>query len=108
MLIANGIASTLQPSVYDSIILLKGLSYLPDLKPNKFYNLYATDIMETQLDFISYQSTYHELNDLLHNTNNESYPLVDAPGKIAFWGWMPQVRQPFRGGHTAFLGGYPR
>jgi hypothetical protein len=35
VLIANAIASILQPSVYDSIILLKGLSYLPDLKPNK-------------------------------------------------------------------------
>lgn len=79
VLIANAVASILQPSVYDSIILLKGLSYLPDLKPNKFYNLYATDIMETRLDFLSYQSTYHELNDLLQATDNESYPLVDAP-----------------------------
>ena len=35
--------------------------------------------MQTHLDFLSYQSTYRELNDLLLETNNESYPLVDAP-----------------------------
>ena len=46
------------------------------------YNLYATDIMQTQLDFLSYQSTYHELYELLQNTDHESYPLVDAPGKL--------------------------
>jgi len=34
VLISNAIASVLQPSFYDSIILLKQLSYLPDLKPN--------------------------------------------------------------------------
>ena len=35
VLIANAISSLLQPSIYDSIILLKELSYLPDLKINK-------------------------------------------------------------------------
>ena len=32
VLIANAIASLLQPSFYDSIILIKELPYLPDLK----------------------------------------------------------------------------
>ena len=54
--------------------------------PHRAYNLYATDIMQTQLDYVSYQSTYHELNDLLQTTNHESYPLVDAPGE-----WEPHV-----------------
>ena len=35
VLIANAVANLLQPSFYDSIIMLKQLSYLPDLKPNK-------------------------------------------------------------------------
>ena len=38
--------------------------------------------METRLDYLSYQSTYRELNDLLQTTSHESYPLVDAPGEI--------------------------
>jgi len=32
VLIANAISSLLQPSFYDSIILIKELPYLPDLK----------------------------------------------------------------------------
>ena len=35
VLISNAIASLLQPSFYDSIILLKSLPFLPDLKTNK-------------------------------------------------------------------------
>ncbi len=46
----------------------------------RVYNLYATDIMESSLNFLSHQSTYRELSNLLQTTNNESYPLVDAPG----------------------------
>ena len=34
VLIANGIATLLQPSMYDSIILIKKLPYLPDLLPS--------------------------------------------------------------------------
>ena len=35
VLISNAIASLLQPSFYDSIILLKSLPFLPDLKTNR-------------------------------------------------------------------------
>jgi chloride channel 2 len=79
VLISNAISSALQPSIYDSIILLKQLSYLPDLKPNKYYNLYATDIMQMDLAYVSYRSTYGELQTLLRTTHHPSYPLVDAP-----------------------------
>jgi chloride channel 2 len=79
VLISNAISSALQPSIYDSIILLKQLSYLPDLKPNKYYNLYATDIMQMDLTYVSYRSTYGELQTLLRTTHHPSYPLVDAP-----------------------------
>lgn len=34
VLIANAIAALLQPSLYDSIILIKKLPYLPDLLPS--------------------------------------------------------------------------
>lgn len=79
VLIANALASLLQPSFYDSIIFLKQLSYLPDLKPNKYYNLYATDIMRRDLVYLSYCSTYADLQQMLSRSNHASYPLVDAP-----------------------------
>jgi len=34
VLISNAIAALLQPSLYDSIILIKKLPYLPDLLPS--------------------------------------------------------------------------
>ena len=40
VLIANAIASLLQPSFYDSIILIKELPYLPDLK--KYVSIIVT------------------------------------------------------------------
>lgn len=45
VLISNAIAALLQPSMYDSIILIKKLPYLPDLLPSssgKFHNYTTT------------------------------------------------------------------
>lgn len=38
VLISNAIAALLQPSIYDSIILIKKLPYLPDLLPSSSGN----------------------------------------------------------------------
>jgi len=40
VLIANAVANILQPSIYDSIIQIKRLPYLPNLLPNN--SRYAT------------------------------------------------------------------
>ena len=69
----------LQPSIYDSIIMIKELPYLPDLKGNKSYNLTVADMMRTNIYFVSYRSTYAELRQLLNKSNFRSYPLVDSP-----------------------------
>ncbi|KAG7166664.1 Chloride channel protein 2-like 1, partial [Homarus americanus] len=47
VLIANGIAQLLQPSVYDSIIQIKKLPYLPDIltATSGAYNIYVEDFM---------------------------------------------------------------
>ncbi|XP_064385075.1 chloride channel protein 2-like [Halichondria panicea] len=79
VLIANLVSGLLQPSVYDSIIVLKGLSYLPDLKPSRFYKLCAADIMMPDIRFLSYRSTFREVKFLLQTSHDASYPLVDAP-----------------------------
>ena len=46
----------------------------------RYYNLYARDIMTTDLLYLSYQSTYRDLRHLLRNSKHTSYPLVDNPG----------------------------
>lgn len=77
VLISVAIASLLQPSFYDSIIQIKELPFLPDLKLHKYYNLYASDIMRRDLLYLSYQSTYRDLRQLLKNSKHSSFPLVD-------------------------------
>lgn len=41
VLISNAIAALLQPSIYDSIILIKKLPYLPDLLPSSSGKLFC-------------------------------------------------------------------
>lgn len=40
VLVSNAVAALLQPSIYDSIILIKRLPYLPDLLPSSSGKLY--------------------------------------------------------------------
>ncbi|XP_065842216.1 chloride channel protein 2-like isoform X2 [Oscarella lobularis] len=86
VLIANGIAQKLQPSFYDSIIQIKKLPYLPDLTRGRPYKVMVNDIMKRNLFFISYRSTYGDLRKLLHSSNHQSFPLVDAPDSMVLLG----------------------
>ena len=54
VLISNAIASFLQPSCYDSIILIKKLPYLPDIVPSSSgaYNFFVEDFMVTDIKYI--------------------------------------------------------
>ena len=45
------------------------------------YNLYATDIMRKDLTFLTYESSFDDLKELLQTSEHASYPLVDAPSK---------------------------
>ena len=38
--------------------------------------------MQMDPTYLSYRSTYQDLQDLLHNSSHTSYPLVDAPGGL--------------------------
>lgn len=55
VLISNAIAALLQPSMYDSIILIKKLPYLPDLLPSgsgSVYNFTVDDFMLRDVKYI--------------------------------------------------------
>lgn len=60
VLISNATAALLQPSMYDSIILIKKLPYLPDLLPSSSGNrLCKVNIHQlTANSFQSYTSTF--------------------------------------------------
>eukprot|EP00058_Branchiostoma_floridae_P028461 XP_002613952.1 hypothetical protein BRAFLDRAFT_118473 [Branchiostoma floridae] len=89
VLVANVISQWLQPSIYDSIIQIKRLPYLPDIGSGgsgRAHNVYVEDIMVREVKFISYISTYKELKDLLDSCRLSSFPLVDAPESMILLG----------------------
>uniref|UniRef100_A0A8D3D073 Chloride channel, voltage-sensitive 1a n=1 Tax=Scophthalmus maximus TaxID=52904 RepID=A0A8D3D073_SCOMX len=82
VILANMVAQGLQPSLYDSIIQVKKLPYLPELGFGHMsqYNIFVGDIMVRKVNFVSSQSTYREVQLLLDSSSLKSIPLVDSKG----------------------------
>ena len=47
----------------------------------RYYDLYARDIMRKNVLHVTYQSTYHDIRQLLKTSKQLSFPLVDNDGK---------------------------
>ncbi|XP_066251940.1 chloride channel protein 2 isoform X2 [Euwallacea similis] len=95
VLISNAIASLLAPSMYDSIILIKKLPYLPDLLPSSsgMYNVYVEDFMVRDIKYIFHGMTYEELKQLLkENRKLQSFPLVDKPDSMILLGSIQRLQ----------------
>ncbi|NXX79078.1 CLCN1 protein, partial [Urocolius indicus] len=88
VILANMVAQSLQPSLYDSIIQVKKLPYLPDLGRNHIskYNIFVEDIMVQDVKFVSSNCTYRDLQTLLQNTTVKTLPLVDSPETMILLG----------------------
>ncbi|NXJ69509.1 CLCN1 protein, partial [Rostratula benghalensis] len=80
VILANMVAQSLQPSLYDSIIQVKKLPYLPDLgwNPISKYNIFVEDIMVQDVKFVSSNCKYRDLQTLLQSTTVKTLPLVDS------------------------------
>ncbi|NWV00093.1 CLCN1 protein, partial [Upupa epops] len=88
VILANMVAQSLQPSLYDSIIQVKKLPYLPDLGWNHIskYNIFVEDIMVQDVKFISSSCTYRDLQTVLQSTTVKTLPLVDSPETMILLG----------------------
>jgi len=89
VLVANAIAACLQPSCYDSIILIKKLPYLPDIIPSSSgaYNIFVEDFMVRDIRFIWYGMTYKQLREILRDSRKlRGFPLVDNPEQMVLLG----------------------
>uniref|UniRef100_A0A3P9P0H1 Chloride voltage-gated channel 1 n=1 Tax=Poecilia reticulata TaxID=8081 RepID=A0A3P9P0H1_POERE len=88
VILANMVAQGLQPSLYDSIIQVKKLPYLPDgcFSFHSKYNIFVEDIMVRKVKFLSSQSTFRELNHLLESTTLKTIPLVDSKESMILLG----------------------
>ncbi|NXH66079.1 CLCN1 protein, partial [Hydrobates tethys] len=88
VILANMVAQSLQPSLYDSIIQVKKLPYLPDLGWNHIskYNIFVEDIMVQDVKFVSSNCKYRDLQTLLQSTTVKTLPLVDSPETMILLG----------------------
>ena len=89
VLISNAIAGLLQPSCYDSIIMIKKLPYLPDILPSSSsgYNVFVEDFMLREVKYIWYGMSYRQLkNVLIEGKKLRAFPLVDNPDSMILLG----------------------
>ncbi|XP_027891892.1 chloride channel protein 1-like [Xiphophorus couchianus] len=93
VILANMVAQGLQPSLYDSIIQVKKLPYLPELGFGHMsqYNIFVEDIMVRKVKFISSQSTYREVKHLLDSFSLKTIPLVDSKDSMILLGSIDRV-----------------
>ncbi|XP_053566321.1 chloride channel protein 2 [Bombina bombina] len=88
VILANAVAQSLQPSLYDSIIRIKKLPYLPELGfgHQERYNVRVEDIMLRNVPFVTLGSKYRDLQELLTNSRLKSMALVETAESMILLG----------------------
>ncbi|KAL0200361.1 hypothetical protein M9458_003548, partial [Cirrhinus mrigala] len=79
VILANAVAQSLQPSLYDSIIRIQKLPYLPELGwGQEKYNIRVEDIMVRDVRFITLSSSYRDLQEALITGQLKTLALVES------------------------------
>ncbi|XP_055929436.1 chloride channel protein 2-like isoform X2 [Argiope bruennichi] len=94
VLIANAVAQSLQPSIYDSIIQIKKLPYLPSIisTSSQAHNVYVEDIMVRDIVYIWEGATYREIKSILKsNKRLQSFPLVESSESMILLGSVQRM-----------------
>lgn len=90
VLISNAVCQSLQPSIYDSIIEIKKLPYLPPIASSNSvsHRILVKDFMNTNLAYVwKERCTYADLKALLAaHKKIISFPLVESPYSMKLLG----------------------
>ncbi|XP_060623382.1 chloride channel protein 2 isoform X1 [Anolis sagrei] len=94
VILANAVAQSLQPSLYDSIIRIKKLPYLPELGwgHHEKYNVRVEDIMVRDVRYITLNCRYRDLQDVLHSTKMKSLALVESVESMILLGSIERTQ----------------
>ncbi|XP_060539134.1 chloride channel protein 2 [Pantherophis guttatus] len=94
VILANAVAQSLQPSLYDSIIRIKKLPYLPELGwgHQEKYNVRVEDIMVRDVRYITLNCRYRDLQDVLHSTKMKSLALVESAESMILLGSVDRTQ----------------
>ncbi|NXJ16769.1 CLCN2 protein, partial [Odontophorus gujanensis] len=94
VILANAVAQSLQPSLYDSIIRIKKLPYLPELGwgHHEKYNVQVEDIMVRDVPYVSLNCKYRDLQHVLQSTKMKSLALVDSAESMILLGSIERAQ----------------
>uniref|UniRef100_A0A3Q2YZ94 Chloride voltage-gated channel 2 n=1 Tax=Hippocampus comes TaxID=109280 RepID=A0A3Q2YZ94_HIPCM len=94
VILANAVAQALQPSLYDSIIRIKKLPYLPELGMghHEKYNIRVEDIMVRDVRFITLTSSYRELQEMLLTGQLKTLALVESRDSMILLGSIEKLQ----------------
>ncbi|XP_065495748.1 chloride channel protein 2 isoform X2 [Caloenas nicobarica] len=94
VILANTVAQSLQPSLYDSIIRIKKLPYLPELGwgHHDKYNVRVEDIMVRDIRYVSLNCKYRDLQQVLQSTKMKNLPLVESAESMILLGSIERAQ----------------
>ncbi|CAM4620408.1 unnamed protein product [Caretta caretta] len=94
VILANAVAQSLQPSLYDSIIRIKKLPYLPELGwgHQEKYNVRVEDIMVRDVRYLTLNCKYRNLQEVLCNTKLKSLALVESAESMILLGSIERAQ----------------
>ncbi|NXU59804.1 CLCN2 protein, partial [Turnix velox] len=94
VILANAVAQSLQPSLYDSIIRIKKLPYLPELGwgNHEKYNVRVEDIMVRDIRYITLNCKYRDLQQVLQSTKMKTLPLVESAESMILLGSIERAQ----------------
>ncbi|XP_053342605.1 chloride channel protein 2a [Clarias gariepinus] len=96
VILANAVAQSLQPSLYDSIIRIQKLPYLPELGwGQEKYNIRVEDIMVRDVRFITLSSTYRDVQEALVSGQLKTLALVESKESMILLGSIERSQLQF-------------
>uniref|UniRef100_A0AAQ4QQU5 Chloride channel 2c n=1 Tax=Gasterosteus aculeatus aculeatus TaxID=481459 RepID=A0AAQ4QQU5_GASAC len=91
VILANAVAQSLQPSLYDSLIRIKKLPYLPELGWGK-YNIRVEDIMVRDVRYITLNCCYRDLHNVLLTGHLKTLALVESTESMILLGSIERAQ----------------
>uniref|UniRef100_A0A8C7MN23 Chloride voltage-gated channel 2 n=1 Tax=Oncorhynchus kisutch TaxID=8019 RepID=A0A8C7MN23_ONCKI len=94
VILANAVAQSLQPSLYDSIIRIKKLPYLPELGwgHHEKYNIRVEDIMIRDVMYITLNCCYRDLHDVLLTGHLKTLALLESSESMILLGSIERAQ----------------
>ncbi|XP_075892948.1 chloride channel protein 2-like isoform X3 [Nelusetta ayraudi] len=94
VILANAVAQSLQPSLYDSIIRIKKLPYLPELGwgHHEKYNIRVEDIMVRDVRYITLNCCYRDLQNVLMTGHLKTLALVESAESMILLGSIERAQ----------------